>query len=132
MQQYEQAFDALTTQLRRWVHAAPDTAERENRRRLRRALRCCWQQMLEEGAHEVGPGTVYRWDMTEMRTSNLPAFSEQVVFAHVHVLTLQNMQLEDVPESFLRAFPNIRGWRCPTTGSPESRKRCWACPTCSV
>ena len=113
LQQYEQAFDALTTQLRRWVHAAPDTAERENRRRLRRALRCCWQQMLEEGAHEVGPGTVYRWDMTEMRTSNLPAFSEQVVFAHVHVLTLQNMQLEDVPESFLRAFPNIRGLEMP-------------------
>lgn len=113
LQHYEQTFDALSTQLRRWVHAAATTEERENRRRLRYALRSCWQQMLEEGAHEVGPGTVYRWDMADTRLGSLPAFSEQVLFDHVHVLTLQNMQLEDVPESFLRAFPNLRGLEMP-------------------
>ncbi|WP_410481762.1 NEL-type E3 ubiquitin ligase domain-containing protein [Pseudomonas plecoglossicida] len=113
LQQYEQTFDALTTQLRRWVHAATTTEERENRRRLRYALRSCWQQMVEDGAHEVGPTTVYRWDMADTHISSLPAFSEQVLFAHVHVLTLQNMQLEQVPESFLRAFPNLRGLEMP-------------------
>jgi len=112
LQHYERAYDALISELRRWVHAATTTAERENRRRLRRALRSCWQQM-REGAQEGAPGLMYRWDMANTRVSGLPAFTDQVVFDHVHVLALHNMQLEDVPERFLRAFPNIRGLEMP-------------------
>lgn len=111
LQQFEREFEALNRQLRRWVHEAPAGREREDRRRLRRALRGCWQRAYDEGMQAEGTNTVYRWEVASSRS--LPEFPEPIVFDHVRVLTLRNMQIEHLPESFLRAFPNIRAVEMP-------------------
>lgn len=106
LQQFEREFETLNAQLRRWVHEAAGGREREDRRRLRRALRGCWQRAFDEGMQTEGTNTVYRWEIASSRS--LPDFPEPIVFDHVRVLTLRNMQIEHLPESFLRAFPNVR------------------------
>ncbi len=105
LQQHEQEFAALNTQLRRWVNQGASAQEREDRRRLRHALRNCWQRTFEQGRQASGTNTVYRWDITNSRS--LPEFPEPIMFDHVRALTLQHMQLESVSDSFLRAFPNV-------------------------
>lgn len=114
LHQHEQGFAALNAQLRSWVYQSTTAQERDSRRHLRRALRSCWQQMLAEGESGDAAGISYRWDLANTRTSSLPELSEQVLFEHVNVLTLQNMQLESVPESFLQAFPNLRALEMPS------------------
>ncbi|PVZ43663.1 NEL-type E3 ubiquitin ligase domain-containing protein [Pseudomonas sp. CC120222-01a] len=111
LQQFEREFEALNRQLRRWVHEAASRREREDRRRLRRALRGCWQRAYDEGMQAEGTNTVYRWEIASSRS--LPEFPEPIVFDHVRVLTLRNMQIERLPESFLRAFPNVRAVEMP-------------------
>ncbi|MEN5304110.1 NEL-type E3 ubiquitin ligase domain-containing protein [Pseudomonas sp. TWI628] len=111
LQQFEREFEVLNTQLRRWVHEAPRGREREDRRRLRRALRGCWQRAYDEGMQAEGTNTVYRWEIAS--SNSLPEFPEPIVFDHVRVLTLRNMQIERLPESFLRAFPNVSAVEMP-------------------
>ncbi|MFJ4456273.1 NEL-type E3 ubiquitin ligase domain-containing protein [Pseudomonas sp. NPDC089392] len=113
LRQYEQAYTALNTELRSWVYEGDTPEERENRRRLRRALRNCWQQLLAISENGEPLQGNHRWELAYTRTSTLPELSSQVQFELVNVLTLQNMQLEHVPDSFLRAFPNIFGLELP-------------------
>ncbi|QXH54824.1 NEL-type E3 ubiquitin ligase domain-containing protein [Pseudomonas maumuensis] len=104
----EQEFAALNRRLRDWVQEGASAQERSNRRRVRRALRSCWQHILAEGEHGEDLSAVYHWDLVGARTNTFPELPAQVRFSHVNSLSLSGMQLENLPESFLQAFPNLR------------------------
>ncbi len=109
----EQEFELLNSQLHAWARAGASHPERVNRRSFRRALRGCWQHVLNEGQHRDDLNAVYRWEMVGTRIESFPEIPDQVRFYHVSVLSLRNMRLTTVPESFLRAFPNVASLEMP-------------------
>ncbi|WEK29178.1 MAG: NEL-type E3 ubiquitin ligase domain-containing protein [Candidatus Pseudomonas phytovorans] len=98
----------LNRQLRTWVHQATDRDQRENRRFFRQALRDCWQRRSDGPQHSVVFNRDYRWSVYGARPGNLPELPATVRFEHVFVLSLRGMQVAQMPESFLAAFPNLR------------------------
>jgi len=105
----EQQYALLSTHLSKWVRSAFPTSELGARREFRKGLIDCWRwlvpELQEDAAVERGR---FMLTQTRSRLQQLPALPAQVSFPHVSVLALRSMRLEQIPDEFLRAFPNLR------------------------
>ena len=101
-------LQALRTHLRIWSDTPRSLMLRAERSHLRNALIDGWQRRLprtmEHGQQPMG----YRLSIWAMAVAELPSLPPRVSFAHVSELSLMGMSLASVPESFLRAFPQLR------------------------
>ncbi|MFK0094493.1 NEL-type E3 ubiquitin ligase domain-containing protein [Pseudomonas sp. NPDC090592] len=105
----EQQYGLLNTHLGRWVRDAFPTPELVARREFRKGLIDCWRRLVpelqENAAVEDG-----RFMLTQSRSRLrlLPVLPAQVSFPHVSILALRSMRLEQIPDEFLQAFPNLQ------------------------
>ena len=109
LQMLEQQYGLLNSHLNRWVRNAFPTPELTARREFRKGLIDCWRWLvpeLQEG-EDVQVGR-FMLTQTRSRLQHLPALPAQVSFAHVSILALRSMRLEQVPDEFLQAFPTLR------------------------
>ncbi|MGE8058824.1 NEL-type E3 ubiquitin ligase domain-containing protein [Pseudomonas sp. NPDC089547] len=105
----EQQYALLNTHLDRWVRDAFPTPELVARREFRKGLIDCWRWLVPELQENVAVEEGrFMLTQTRSRLRLLPALPAQVSFPHVSILALRSMRLEQVPDEFLRAFPNLR------------------------
>ncbi|WP_028634469.1 NEL-type E3 ubiquitin ligase domain-containing protein [Pseudomonas parafulva] len=119
LHQVEQEFEQINVQLRLWTSRGATRAERQRRRELRQALQNCWQHVLDQGTHGNDLIQAYRWDMIGIHTETFPELPEQANFDHVYSLTLRDAHITQLPESFLRAFSNVRSLEMPNNRLPR-------------
>ncbi|MBA5707581.1 hypothetical protein DT037_10905 [Pseudomonas fulva] len=113
LRRLEDQYRLLSAQLRTWARQGSSHAERQRRRSLGRALRNCWQHVLDEGMHGNSLIQAYRWDMIGIHTESLPELPSQVGFDHVYSLALRDASIRHLPESFLGAFTSVRSLELP-------------------
>ncbi|WP_043202021.1 NEL-type E3 ubiquitin ligase domain-containing protein [Pseudomonas putida] len=105
----EQQYALLSTHLNRWVRNAFPTPELAARREFRKGLVDCWRCLVPELQEDMTvEGARFMLTQTRSRLQQLPALPAQVTFPHVSILALRDMRLEQIPDEFLRAFPNLR------------------------
>ncbi|MFF7063099.1 NEL-type E3 ubiquitin ligase domain-containing protein [Pseudomonas sp. NPDC008258] len=105
----EQQYALLNTHLDRWVRDAFPTPELVARREFRKGLIDCWRRLVPELQENVAVEEGrFMLTQTRSRLRLLPALPAQVSFPHVSILALRSMRLEQVPDEFLRGFPNLR------------------------
>ncbi|MCP8633263.1 NEL-type E3 ubiquitin ligase domain-containing protein [Pseudomonas mosselii] len=104
----EQQHALLQETLTTWKRKAFATSEWEARRDLGRGLMDCWRFLVPEQANGALPTGGYLLTQTRSRLRQLPSLPAQVSFPHVSSLALRAMRLREVPDAFLRAFPNLR------------------------
>ncbi|NIE73150.1 hypothetical protein F3J45_01550 [Pantoea sp. Ap-967] len=104
----ERQFQALNDRLNAWVRRASDDAERESRRFFREAMRSCWQRRTDGTTHASVFNADYRWSLYGARPGALPELPTNVNFDHVFVMSLRSTGIDTIPDSFLRAFSNVR------------------------
>lgn len=113
LQCLEDQYRTLNMHLRMWARQGSSHAERQRRRTLGRALRNCWQHVLDEGMHGDSLILAYRWDMIGIHTESLPELPPQIRFDHVYSLSLRDASIRYLPESFLGAFTSVRSLELP-------------------
>lgn len=105
----EQQYALLSTHLNKWVRSAFPTSELAARREFRKGLIDCWRWLIPELQDDAAvEGGRFMLTQTRSRLQQLPALPAQVGFPHVSILALRSMRLEQIPDEFLRAFPNLR------------------------
>lgn len=107
----DEQYRELRRTLRRWHWSTIRPAERRCRGMVREGLINCWRHLVPEEARQV-IDSVYMLSyggegMSALKS--LPSLPERIRFPHVQVLALRRMRLEQVPDAFLQAFPNLRG-----------------------
>ncbi|WP_426808882.1 NEL-type E3 ubiquitin ligase domain-containing protein [Pseudomonas sp. WOUb67] len=109
LQALEQEYELLDRHLNRWVRSAFMTPEFSARREFRKGLIECWRCLVPElqGDAPVQDGR-FMLVQSSSRLQHLPSLPVQVSFPHVCVLALRSMRLEQIPDEFLRGFPNLR------------------------
>jgi len=100
-------LNVLQNQLNAWVGEA-DGAVYEDRTSIRRTLIECWRRMTSAGEAHPNTDDNYRVVIYNTRPEVLPEIPAQVSFAHVSDLSLLRMELHEIPQSFLLAFPRLR------------------------
>ena len=105
--QLEREYRLLSRHLNRWTKAAKNDIELEQRQYFSDGLLRCWQRKLDEDyVEETQPEEVW-WSQSGVEPGMLPALPEEVRLNHVVGLSLRGMSLDDVPDEFLLAFPNV-------------------------
>ncbi|WP_313643781.1 NEL-type E3 ubiquitin ligase domain-containing protein [Pseudomonas sp.] len=104
----ERQYQALNDRLNGWVRSASDDAQRDARRFFREAMRACWQRRAGGDAHASVLSASYRWSLYGAQPGALPELPANVSFDHVLVVSMRSMGIESVPDSFWRAFANVR------------------------
>lgn len=105
----EAQYRQLNSHLDRWVFNAVATPELTARREFRKGLIDCWRLLVPELQDQASvQGGRFMLTQTRSRLRQLPGLPAQVSFAHVSILALRAMRLEQVPDDFLQAFPNLR------------------------
>ena len=97
----------LQNSLSAWV-AESDGAVREDRIDVFDTLTDCWRHTTDAGQAHLNIDQDYRMVLYNNRPGGLPEIPAQVSFSHVSDLSLLRMELQEVPTSFLLAFPNLR------------------------
>ncbi|WP_060512713.1 NEL-type E3 ubiquitin ligase domain-containing protein [Pseudomonas sp. NBRC 111124] len=100
-QTLQQQLGALRQALHEWQSAWRSPADAIRRRRVADTLRRSWRRKL------VDVNDTYELVLDGERIDALPTLPEGVNFAHVRRLVLRDMNLDEVPEDFLRRFPNV-------------------------
>ncbi|MFJ9990253.1 NEL-type E3 ubiquitin ligase domain-containing protein [Pseudomonas putida] len=90
-----------------WSRNTADTLERGERSSLAAGLLNCWQRRGLRVVSQTGVPLGYRLNLWSMVVHSLPEIPEQVSFSHVISLSLTNMALREIPESFMRAFSRV-------------------------
>ncbi|MDR2306977.1 MAG: leucine-rich repeat domain-containing protein [Paucimonas sp.] len=98
----------LEGHLQRWTRQAADPRQGDERRYLMESLVNCWQRRPAAGQGIDLAGVSLRFISYAVVPGNLPEFPREVSFAHIQELALLGMDLEHVPDAFIRAFPNLR------------------------
>ncbi|MDR6710832.1 Leucine-rich repeat (LRR) protein [Pseudomonas hunanensis] len=107
IRQLETERSVLEQGLRRWVDAAADILEREERQQCAEVLRHAWRR---EGGNIRDSLTLER-----MRLAELPPLTAR--FPHIRSLNIEAQVLERVEGQFLACFPNLE--RLHVTGNPR-------------
>lgn len=91
-----------------WGEEPVNASEQNSRDIISHALTCCWRRMGLAEAYPDALSNHFRLTIHSARPGTLPELSESVSFAHVTELLVFDMQLREVPPSFLRAFPRLQ------------------------
>ncbi|NIE76971.1 hypothetical protein F3J45_21260 [Pantoea sp. Ap-967] len=104
----EQQYRSLKRALDVWADRARSGETKALRRRAARQLRRSWQLVGERivDQRDVPQGMSLR--LRDMALRSLPDLPAGTDFGHVAELTLTGLSLEQVPEGFLRSFPQLR------------------------
>ena len=94
--------------LHEWETEPQGQALQEERNYIARALVRCWQRRTSLGARPDGEDSHYRFTLYGARPGRLPLLPAQIGFDHVVELSMAGMELSEVPDGFLHAFPNLR------------------------
>ncbi|HDS1819189.1 TPA: hypothetical protein QEM96_003872 [Pseudomonas putida] len=100
-------FRVLRNSLAAWVGEAEGDV-REDRVCLRDTLIDCWRRTTDAGQGHLDTDHNYRMVLYNTRPGGLPELPAQVSFAHVSEVSLLRMELQEIPASFLLAFPGLR------------------------
>jgi len=100
--------EQLGDHLRRWTRRAPRGDDRDQRDYFTEALINCWQRSVAEELIDETPITELWWSQMGARPGELPELPEGIRINRVVVLSMRGMELDSIPDGFLRAFPNVR------------------------
>lgn len=103
-----QELETLRNHLHAWEQLGTTASVQEQRRYCTNALVNCWQRRASVGANLNEQAINYRFTLYGAPTGTLPDLPEQVSFAHVFELALLGMDLQILPDGFLRVFGNLR------------------------
>lgn len=103
-----QELETLERHLYAWEQLGSTTREQEERCYFREALINCWQRRANIGPNLNEQAVNYRFTLFGVAAGTLPELPEQVSFAHVFELALLGMDLQTLPDGFLRVFSNLR------------------------
>ncbi|MFJ4440827.1 NEL-type E3 ubiquitin ligase domain-containing protein [Pseudomonas sp. NPDC089422] len=99
---------ALNDGLVSWTAQARDLHERTRRQTFTSELLGVWRNSVAEASRGQATPRSYWWSRTGNGIGALPPLPTEVRFEQVAVMSLRNMQLDAVPDEFLRAFPNLQ------------------------
>jgi len=102
-----QEYRVLRNSLAAWV-AEVEGEQVEERRSIRQILINCWRRTITAGEPVLDTENDYRVVLYNTRPGELPQMPAQVSYRHVADLSLLRMELEEIPTSFLLAFPRLR------------------------
>ncbi|HYQ48890.1 MAG TPA: NEL-type E3 ubiquitin ligase domain-containing protein [Pseudomonas sp.] len=102
-----QELTVLHDSLWAWV-AGSEGAVRDDRINVVDTLIDCWRRTTDAGQAHLNIDQDYRMVLYNNQPGGLPEIPAQVSFSHVSDLSLLRMELQEVPTSFLLAFPNLR------------------------
>ncbi|WP_264312661.1 NEL-type E3 ubiquitin ligase domain-containing protein [Pseudomonas putida] len=100
-------YRVLRNSLEAWVGEAEGEV-REDRDCMRGTLLDCWRRTTDAGQTHLDTDQNYRMVLYNMRPGGLPEIPAQVSFAHVSDVSLLRMELQEIPASFMLAFPRLR------------------------
>lgn len=103
-----QELETLRDHLHAWEQLGNTASVQEQRRYCRDALVNCWQRRASVGPSLNEQAVNYRFTLYGAPAGTLPDIPEQVSFAHVFELALLGMDLQTLPDGFLRVFGNLR------------------------
>ncbi|MDM3886419.1 NEL-type E3 ubiquitin ligase domain-containing protein [Pseudomonas sp. BCRC 81390] len=95
----------LNTALQDWSGRGADRAQRADRRSLASGLQACWQRRAARAGGALP--VAYRLTIRNLELDDLPVLPQTISFSHVRELSLMAIGISNVPQGFLRAFPNI-------------------------
>ena len=104
----ERNYQELDRSLHRWSMEAGTEHLRLARGQMADVLRRCWRMQGPEGRRQADglPGRAL--SLAGLNSTQLPALPQQTAFSHVTELSLQGLQLQDIPADFLRPFTGLR------------------------
>lgn len=100
-------FTVLRNTLETWV-AQEQSDVREDRDALRQTLFNCWRRSVGVGDLHIDAQENLHVMYCNFRSGGLPSLPAQVTFRGVSSLSLLHLDLMEIPDSFLLAFPNLR------------------------
>jgi len=103
----EAEYRSLVSALGRWVAEGRTEVERGDRFAFSEGMLGCWQRRVMSGFQDPDINARYWWSQVEIAPGVLPDLPEAIRFDHVAVLSLRGLQLEVLPDGFLRAFANV-------------------------
>lgn len=92
----------LRTALEAWRLESSGVLQAARRRKVAAAIRRSWRRKPD------GRAGGHRLVIEGEHVASLPTLPENVEFSHVQELVLRDMRLTEMPEQFLRRFPNLR------------------------
>ena len=104
----EQQAALLTSCLRTWERQGLASGHRQARRRFRQAIMECWRELIPERSIAPDSSITVSWTYTCDALHELPELPVQISFPHVKTMALRALKLEQLPDRFLSAFPNLR------------------------
>ncbi|KAF1029512.1 MAG: E3 ubiquitin-protein ligase SspH1 [Pseudomonas sp.] len=114
VRELEDQFDSLKQGLDQWLQAEHTWTARDGtvepvtmRSKFiqRQKLLDCWQRRGLDRVY-AGDEPLYRLDLRGFEVPELPVLPPDA-FAHIDVLDMSDLRLNDVPDTFLRAFPSV-------------------------
>ncbi|MGE7992713.1 NEL-type E3 ubiquitin ligase domain-containing protein [Pseudomonas sp. NPDC089554] len=106
--EHELSYRRLDRALTRWTDGQLQSASRNLYHEFSQHLRRAWQLQGESVVGDRGEPAGMRLDLSGMVVRSLPEIPVAVEFGHITVLVMCNLQLTEVPVSFLRAFDGVR------------------------
>ncbi|AGZ35730.1 MAG: NEL-type E3 ubiquitin ligase domain-containing protein [Pseudomonas sp.] len=103
----QQQLTVLRNTLSAWVGEVEGDVW-EDRDSFRTTMIDCWRRTVSVGESQLNTDQDYRIMTYNSRLGELPPIPAQVSFAHVSEMSLLRMDLEDLPSSFLLAFPRLQ------------------------
>ncbi|QXH33400.1 dermonecrotic toxin domain-containing protein [Pseudomonas muyukensis] len=115
----EQQAQLLGDSLKQWERGGLLGGDRQSRGRFRKAILECWREIIPGRIHGDDLHVEVTWTFTGEPLRSLPPLPVQVSLPHVRNIALRALKLKEVPDDFLRAFPNLRALE--VTGSKLQR-----------
>ncbi|MGH8439724.1 MAG: NEL-type E3 ubiquitin ligase domain-containing protein, partial [Pseudomonas sp.] len=103
-----QELELLNSSLQRWSSLPDSAGVRDDRRYFSDSLVNCWQRTASLGPSTSEHLVNYRFTLYGAEIGALPELPAQVSFPHVFELALLGMGLQELPDSFMRAFSHLR------------------------
>lgn len=106
--QHELSYRGLDRALTRWTQSQVQGASRSLHHQFSQHLRRAWRLQGEIVTGDQGEPAGLRLDLSGMMVRSLPELPAGVELGHITVLVMCNLQVSEVPVSFLRAFDAVR------------------------
>ncbi|MFK3818636.1 NEL-type E3 ubiquitin ligase domain-containing protein [Pseudomonas sp. NPDC089407] len=103
----EQQARALERQLRNWEWQATLTSDKSERKRFRKAMMLCWRELIPYQDYSQPGRLATAWHYFGYELRSLPELGAAFNFTHVSEMSLGSLLLTEVPDGFLRCFPNL-------------------------
>lgn len=104
----ESSYRRLDHALTGWTESERQLSSRNLNHEFSQHLRRAWRLQGEVLIDEQGEPAGLRLDLSGLVIRRLPELPTGVEFGHITMLVMHNMQLTNVPVSFLRAFHAVR------------------------